>query len=71
MPYFLLSAVLLSTVPVVGWWLAGAVTVVALVAAVRAWARWRFRARAEAPMHRSEEEAPSGHAEAGSPSGRR
>ncbi|MDQ4491577.1 hypothetical protein RBS60_15350 [Sinomonas sp. ASV486] len=70
-PYFLLAAVLLSTVPVVGWWLAGAVTVVALVATVRAWTRWRSRAHAEAAMYRSEEQVPAGQGAAGGPSGRR
>lgn len=47
-PYFLLMGVLLSTVPVFGWWLAGAAVLAAVFAAVFAWARWRRRRRADA-----------------------
>lgn len=47
-PYFLLMAVLLSTVPVLGWWLAGAAVLAAVLAAVFAWARWRHRRRQDA-----------------------
>lgn len=44
-PYFLLTGVLLSSVPAVGWWLCGAAVVAAAAAAAAAWARWRKRAR--------------------------
>ncbi|GHG51333.1 hypothetical protein GCM10012320_20470 [Sinomonas cellulolyticus] len=44
-PYFLLASVLASCVPVVGWWLAGAGALAAVLAAAAAWARWRKAAR--------------------------
>lgn len=47
-PYFLLTAVLLSTVPVLGWWLAGAAVLAAGLAAAFAWVRWWRRRRADA-----------------------